>query len=167
MKMQLTLLFLLLSIYGSAQVMVVNDLSANQTLTTQLATSTEQLTQLQKNYQLLKDAESKYKKINSIVMSVANIDKIIKLQSEAISDINLIMRHTNYTGKNKAHLSEFLNRLLVNMSEKVETASNVISEGFFDMTDKERIDMFEKLRQDVFAHAAVTRGKALPYRNLN
>ena len=70
------ILLLLVSIKNYSQ-MAVTDVTANQILATQLATSSEQLVQLQKNYDLLKAAEEKYQKINSIYNLIDKLSDMI------------------------------------------------------------------------------------------
>lgn len=160
--------FLLVILTGqvfSQGAMVVTDVTANQTLSTQLATSAEQLSQLEKNYEILKSAEEKYEKINSIVTSVAKISDIIQFQEEAITNVKLIMDNTRRTGKSKEKLAAYLNNSLMTISRSVETITSVLQEGFFNMSDKERIDMFDKERHVIFTQVSKTRGMALPYKD--
>ncbi len=164
MKNLLVVLILLFTSYSFGQAMVVTDVTANQTLTTQLAKSAQQLNQLEKNYELLKSAEDKYKKINSIVTSVAKISSIIDLQKEAIENVNIVLNNSNLKGKSRTTLLNSLNQSMLSIGGSVETITNVLNEGFFNMSDKERLEMFEGERKKVLFQVGKTRGYANPYR---
>lgn len=164
MKNSIKYIFLLITSLSFSQV-VVSDVTANTTLQSQLATSTQQLTQLEKSYKLLKDAEEKYQKVNSIITSVFQIGEIVELQKEAINNVSLVMKYTRYKGESREKLMKILNNTLLAISMRLETVSTVLQGGFFSMTDKERIDMFQKERSSIFALVSKTRGYANPYRN--
>jgi hypothetical protein len=161
---KLLLLFLLtfaLSNYGQV---VTNDTQANITLSSQLLKSAEQLKQLEKNYDLIKKAEEKYEKINSLVSSVSNLKEIISLSNEAYSNVSLVLENTNLKGKSRQILIKNLQKLTIKISEKTLNISKVVKEGFFTMSDKERMDLFQKERNSIFSLVSRTRGYANPYR---
>ncbi|CAH8295979.1 hypothetical protein EV196_11321 [Mariniflexile fucanivorans] len=164
MKKQFLLLFLFVTISNYGQ-MAVTDVTANETLATQLTTSTNQLAQLEKSYQVLKEAEEKYQKINSIVTSVYKIGEIIELQREAIENINIV--RNNKKSADNPNLLENMNHILLSINQRVNTISNVLKEGFFNMSDKERIDMFKSERSAIFFQVSKTRGYANTYRIRN
>jgi len=164
MKKSLIYFSFFVCLYSFSQAMVVTDISANETLASQLASSTQQLTQLEKNYEILKEAHEKYKKINSIVTSVYKLSEIIKLQTEAIDNVRIVAENTKFEGRSKERLLSVLNNTLSSISERVETISNVLNEGFFSMSDKERIDLFKEERSAIFFLVGKTRGYANPYR---
>ena len=168
MKKAITFLCLIISIpFFSQGAMVVTDLTANQTLASTLTASTKQLTQLEKNYALLKSAEEKYQKINSIVTSVYSLGEIINLQKEAINNVSLVLNKTKLTGKSLSRLENVLKQTLENIAKLTGTISNVLKDGFFNMSDKERIDMFQQNRSAIFFLVSKTRGYANPYRKRN
>jgi len=165
MKTTITYLLLLFTMHIFSQgAMVVTDVSANASLKSQLIASSNQLAQLEKNYDLLKSAEEKYKKVNSIVTSVYKISEIIALQKEAITNVSLVLKNTKLTGKSRERLFKTLNQTLVSIASRVDMISNVLQGGFFNMTDKERIDTFKQERSSIFILVSKTRGYANPYR---
>lgn len=152
------------SLIYSQGAMIVSDVTANQTLASQLTSSGKQLAQLEKSYKLLKDAEKKFQKVNSIVTSVYKVKDIIDLQTEAIENIKLVLKNTNLKGKKRERLVKTLTNNLVSITRRVSIVTDVLQDGFFDMTDKERIDMFDKERRAVFTLMAKTRGYANAYK---
>lgn len=162
----LTLLFFALftSFLMAQPPMVVTDVKANAQLKTQLVNSGKQLAQLQRSYELLKDAQDKYQEINSYVSSINDISDIISMQKEAIENVNLIVKNTKRKGESRELLMTYLNRILLDISKSVGVVSNVLSEGYFSMDDKDRIDLFQAERDRVFSLLASTRGKANPYK---
>ncbi|MFI8410834.1 hypothetical protein ACIGHM_29040 [Streptomyces diastaticus] len=162
MKHLFTFLFAIVSVSIYSQV-VVTDVTANQTLATQLTTSTNQLSQLERNYELLKESEEKYQKINSIVTSVYNLGEILKLQKEAIFNVKLFLEKTNLKGDAREKMVVKCKNIVESIGRSSENISNVLKEGFFSMTDKERIDFFKEERHHIYFLVSKTRGYALPY----
>lgn len=165
MKNLILIFFMSASFQIFSQAAVVNDVMANQSLSSQLVTSGKQLSQLERSYEILKQAQEQYKKINSVVTSVAQVGEIIDLQRESIQNVNLILANTKRTGKSRQNLVKHLNTLITTITQKSETISNVLNEGFFTMNDKDRLDLFQKERSDIFSLVVQTRGMANPYRN--
>ncbi|HAO14001.1 MAG TPA: hypothetical protein DDE71_00315 [Tenacibaculum sp.] len=164
MKKLIFIIFISLSINAFSQ-LAVTDPTANVTLKSQLVTATQQLSQLERNYQIIKEGHEKYQKVNSLVSTVSNIEEIIRLQREGIRNISLVMRHTNLKGNSKVRLVQILKRLSHAIITKTENISKIVKTGFFSMNDKERIDMFQKERNAIYTLVVKTRGYANPYKN--
>lgn len=135
-------LFLLIVIFISgisfAQI-PVTDATANANLGIQISKSTEQLTQLQKSYQLMKEGYEKYKKVNSYVQQMGQLQNIINYQRQAIRNANLALK--------KARGGKFsvrdIETNLRQISGSVKTVQAILNNNMFNMTDGERIQVME------------------------
>ena len=160
------LLFVSINLFSQCPVpQVVTDVTANKSLKLQLANSGQQLKQLEDNYAVLQDAKDKYEKVSSIVTSVFELKEIIDLQAEAIENTNLVLNNNNLKGKRLTNMLETLTKQVSSIEKHVTLIDQVLTDGFFDMTDKERVEMFESTREKVFFLTSRTRGYANPYRN--
>ncbi|MFK7102226.1 hypothetical protein V3471_14750 [Flavobacterium oreochromis] len=147
--MKKLILLLFIGFYGTNSAQIpVTDSAANGTLTSQLTTATTQLTQLYKTYDLIKETAEKVEKVNNAVKSVQNIGKLISMQSEAIKNTKKIMQYSN--GRLSSPMIRQLNRSLSTINRSISVIQSTLSNSFFNMNDKERMEIAELEKNKVF-----------------
>lgn len=143
--------------------MVVNDATANITLNSQLATASKQLVSMQQTYDAIKGASDKIEEVNDYVNSLTMAKSIYEHQKEIIENVNYINSKIKKID-NSDNITDKLSGVLTVLSDTMLELSKVTTNGFFNMTDKDRIDMIEKLQKKVFGLTLTTRKYAFPYR---
>lgn len=138
---------------GQLTVLNTTTMTSNSTLASQLTTAGNQLTQMQRSYELLQKSAEKIEKVSNVVKSINNMDEIISLQEQAISNVKTIMKNPKATTGTLNNL----NNALVSISANVNIISKLLSNGLFNMTDKERTDFFEDKRQRILIDVVKTR----------
>ena len=162
MKNLITILAITILSWSYGQMAVV-DAGVNASLSSQLATSSNQLLQLEKSYKVLQEASDKIDKVSSMVKSVNDIGEIVTLQKEAISNITFIMSKTKKENGSTA-ITKNLSKTLATITGQLNSINKTLSSGFFSMTDKDRIDYFENSRSIILLNVAKTRVAANKYR---
>lgn len=116
----------------------------NSTLASQLSTAGSQLAQLERTYEQIQKASDKIEKVNEAIKSVETIQTFITQQKEIISNVNLIMK----SGKSNINYKK-TQFVLQSASSIVKKVSNILSDNFFNLNDKERVDMLEKEKKQM------------------
>ncbi|UTG66820.1 hypothetical protein J2O02_18310 (plasmid) [Elizabethkingia anophelis] len=156
-KFRFLLVMILLSSLYNAQFGVpttVYDPTASVNMGKQIAASTEQLTQLQKSVEYLKKAEEKVNQVNSYVRSMDELKNVIELQRKSLINAtkvkekvarikNPMMRKMMITNTSNA---------LTEISSSIVMINKILSSGFFQMTDTERMEWIRKQRDRVFSN---------------
>lgn len=144
MKKFLLTLFSLVSFSSFAQ-MAVTDVGAsaqlaatNSTLASTLSTASAQLTQLEKNYEQIMKASEKVEKVNKAIKSVEKIEDFIKMQKEIIGNIKAM------TQLKSKHLNPNKMKMVLNTTSAIiSNVQKILSDGFFNLNDKERVDLLK------------------------
>lgn len=138
MKSLILALSLMVGSYTFAQMAVV-DAGANHQMAKQITQSAAQIKQLEKSYQLMKDAQDKYNKVNGYIQQMGQLQNIINLQKQAISNSNKILQ--------KARAGKFdvssIGTQLSQISGSIKTVQALLNNGMFKMSDSERITLLE------------------------
>lgn len=138
MKSLILALSLMVGSYTFAQMAVV-DAGANHQMAKQIMQSAAQIKQLEKSYQLMKDAQDKYNKVNGYIQQMGQLQNIINLQKQAISNSNKILQ--------KARAGKFdvssIGTQLSQISGSIKTVQALLNNGMFKMSDSERITLLE------------------------
>lgn len=136
-----------LSVYSQAAVI---DAAAQKQLTTlnasnktalaklgeQVGTAAKQLSQLEKTYETVKATAEKVEKVNSSVQSFNNMSKYISKQKEIINNINIVANSKRQNISKKQ-----LQSIVTASSESLKKIQSFLQDGFFNLNDKERIDL--------------------------
>jgi hypothetical protein len=160
MKKLITSILLVNALLGFSQ-MVVNDPGANAALTSQLATSAQQLKQLEESYSILQKNAERLDKVTSVISSINNIEQIIAYQKEATGNVQLIMKNSK---GNNTIIFRSMNKVLQDISKNVNLINKVLKGGFFSMSDKERIDYFDNIKRDIIFNLGKTRMYSAKYK---
>lgn len=136
-----------------------NTTMGNSTLASQLSTAGNQLTQMEKSYEQLKKSAEKIEKVSNVVKSINNMEDIISLQKQAISNVKAIIKNS----KVNKNTIDNLNSTLVSISANVNIINKLLTNGLFNMTDKERTDFFDGKRQMILIDVVKTRIMKLKY----
>lgn len=138
--MRKTILVLMMIIGGLLYGQIpVTDATANANLGIQISQSTQQLTQLQQSYKLMKEGYEKYKKVNSYVRQMGQLQNMINHQKQAINNANLCLRKAK---GGRFSLKEVETNLR-QISGSVKTVQALLNDNLFEMTDGERIQIME------------------------
>lgn len=122
----------------------LNQKASNTTLASQLSTAGSQLTQLEKTYEQIQKASDKIEKVNDAIKSVDNVETFIKQQKEIIRNINIVGK----SGKKNVNF-EKAQFVLNSASRIVSNVQNILSDGFFNLNDKERVDLLDKQKKEM------------------
>ena len=128
-----------------AQLTALNTSQAmgNSTLASQLSTAGNQLAQLERTYEQIQKAAEKIEKVNEAIKSVDDIGAFISQQKEIMKNINTMKNSGKKINYKKA---EFV---LSSAGQIVTNVTNILSDGFFNLNDKERVDMLEKEKKEM------------------
>lgn len=141
---KLILAITFLSTIGSYAQMSVVDAGANTTMSSQLATATKQLAQAEKSYAMLEKASEKVEKVSSAIKSVNEIGGFLKMQNKILSNLQKVS-----TSKKGNKVSVQSMEVLESTKKSIEGIKNLLSNKFFSMSDKERLDLIEKEKQSL------------------
>ena len=110
----------------------------------------------------------KVEKVNSYIGQLQLISDMITRQQEAIKNaqqLEKLVKNIKNASTAKATINSVSNSLTaINNSAKM--INKITSSGFFNMTDKERIDMLEKENQIISFNARKIRSKLYILKNL-
>jgi flagellar biosynthesis chaperone FliJ len=132
-----------------AQLTALNTQSTlqNNTLASQLTTAGSQLTQLEKTYEQVKKAAEKIEQVNNAIDSAQKVGDLIEMQKEAFGNLDTYMDNVKKMN-GKVDIKQ-VEAIIGNLSKIVADLSKVVTNGIFNMTDKERIDYMEVRKKEV------------------
>jgi len=129
---------LMIGSWAFAQVAVV-DAGANHQMAKQITQSAAQIKQLEKSYQLMKEAQDKYRQVNGYIQQMGQLQNIINLQKQAINNSNKILQKAK---SGKFDISS-IGAQLSQISGSIKTVQALLNNGMFNMSDSERITLLE------------------------
>ena len=141
-KLILTITFL--STIGSYAQMAVIDATANTTMSSQLATASKQLVQAEKNYAMLEKASEKVEKVSNAIKSVNEIGGFLKMQNEILSNVKIVLG-----AKNKRVSPKKIDALLSSTTTSISNVRKLLSNSFFSLNDKERLDLLQAQKKTI------------------
>lgn len=120
------------------------------------------------NYELVKSNVEKIEKVNSYIGQLQLISDMIDRQQEAIKNaqqVEKLIKNIKNASTAKSTMNSVSNSLTaINNSAKM--INKITSSGFFNMSDKERIDMLEKENQIISSNARKIKSKLYILKNL-
>ena len=169
MKRFFLLLTLLVVVNSNAQMITVTEAPATDILLgEQIADGLKSLQVSMDNYELVKTNVERVEKVNSYVGQLQLISDMINRQQEAIKSarqVEKLAKNIKNASTAKATINSISNSLTaINNSAKM--INKITSSGFFNMTDKERIDMLEKENQVISSNARKIKTKLYILKNL-
>lgn len=166
------IMVLLIFMFGSllhAQMITVTEAPATDILLGQQIT--DGLTNIQvamDNYELVKSNVEKVEKVNAYIGQLKLISDMIDRQQEAVQSAQQVQKLLKNV-KNVSTVKSALNSVsksLESINNSATMVNKITSSGFFNMTDKERIDMLEKENQNISANARRIKSKLYILKNL-
>lgn len=139
MKNLVILFALIMSSLIPAQ-MAVYDAGTNYQMAQQIAGSSKQLNQLQQTYKVMKEASDKYREINGYVQSMGQLQNIITVQKEAISNANKCLQQAKGKNVNFRDISSNISQI----SGSIKTVQALLQNNVFKMDDSQRIQLLDK-----------------------
>ena len=169
MKRIFLLVSLLVGISSNAQMITVTEAPATDILLgEQIADGLKSLQVSMDNYELVKSNVEKIEKVNSYIGQLQLISDMIDRQQEAIKNaqqVEKLIKNIKNATTAKSTLNSVSNSLTaINNSAKM--INKITSSGFFNMSDKERIDMLEKENQIISSNARKIKSKLYILKNL-
>lgn len=120
------------------------------------------------NYELVKSSVEKVEKVNAYIGQLKLISDMIDKQQEAIQAAQEIQRKVKSI-KNVATAKstiQSVSKSLEMINNSTKMINKITTNGFFNMTDKERIDMLEKENQIISSQARRIKTKLYILKNL-
>lgn len=149
MKKLLLFTLLFIGLIAKAQFGVpqtVYDPTASANMSTQIKQSIQQVSQLEKSYDLMKKADEAVKQVNGYVQQAGYLQNIIIKQKEAINNANEILKISrSMKGVSIAGVQQNLAMI----SGSVKNVQALLSNGIFNMNDSERLNRLDKEYQKV------------------
>jgi cell fate (sporulation/competence/biofilm development) regulator YmcA (YheA/YmcA/DUF963 family) len=104
-----------------------------------------QIEQFENQLNFMKKAAAKVEKVNSYVRDMAELQQILKMQKESIANsINVKNRISEFKTSNyKQNALRNINSSLQSISQTILMLNKVLTSGFFNMSDKERMDFIK------------------------
>ena len=169
MKRIFLLVALLASICSNAQMVTITEAPATDILLgEQIAYGLKSLQVSMDNYELVKSNVEKVEKVNSYIGQLQLISDMIDRQQKAIKNaqqVEKLIKNIKNASTAKATMNSVSNSLTaINNSAKM--INKITSSGFFNMSDKERIDMLEKENQIISSNARKIKSKLYILKNL-
>ena len=138
MKKNFTSLLLLLSTFMFAQ-MATYDAAAQANMMQQIAQTTKQLEQAERSYAILEKAKDKVDKVSSAIKQVNEIKSFIEMQSEILNNVATVLQ-----SKRKYITDKQLQRIIKSTGKSIVNIKNLLSDDFFSLNDKERMDLIKE-----------------------
>lgn len=137
---KILLVFSLIFFTSAFSQMAVIDATANKQMAKQISQSVTQIRQLENTYKVLKEAKEKYEQVNGYVSQMGQLQNIINQQKQAVNNANKCLQKAR---NGKVSLRE-VDTNLKQISGSIKTIQAVLSNGFFNMSDAERIAILDK-----------------------
>lgn len=121
-------------------------------MSTQISNTSQQISQLEKSLEYMKKAQETLNKVNGYVRDVSSITEITGMYRESISIATRVkndaqrIKNPNTRKRVLTNVSQLLNSL----SGGVTFVNKVLTNDFFKMTDKERLDLLTTERRKIF-----------------
>lgn len=137
---KILLIFSLIFFNSAFSQMAVIDATANKQMAKQISQSVTQIRQLENTYNVLKEAKEKYEKVNGYVSQMGQLQNIINQQKQAVNNANKCLQKARNGRVSLRDVETNLRQI----SGSIKTIQAVLSNGFFNMSDAERIAILDK-----------------------
>lgn len=169
MKKIVCVLLLSIGFNGWAQMVTITEAPATDILLgEQITDGLANLQVTMDNYELVKSNVEKVEKVNSYIGQLKLISDMIDKQQEAIQAAQEIQRKVKSI-KNVATAKstiQSVSKSLEMINNSTKMINKITTNGFFNMTDKERIDMLEKENQIISSQSRRIKTKLYILKNL-
>lgn len=127
--------------------LVVTDVGATAQLAQSVSTASKALSEAQKTYKLLADANAKIQQVNGYVQQANHFRNILNKQKQAINSANQLLKLAKTRKINLSGVNQNLNMI----SGSIKTVQALLQNGIFNMNDSERMQRldaeYEKVSQ--------------------
>lgn len=144
--------FFLLPIFSNAQLSgVVYDPTNATNMKTQISTSGKQLAQLQKSVEYMKKASDRLNKVSGYIRDMRDLQDISKMYKESISMVTKIRNNISKIKSNsrKKIILNDVQDALSTINESVGFINKILSNDFFSMSDKDRMELINEERSKI------------------
>lgn len=140
----------LLPVCGFSQ-MVVHDPVQEANMAQQISNSSQQVVQMEKSLEYMQKSAEKLNKVNSYLRNLQDLEKITRLYKESIS---LAQKARNNVSKIKGANSQRqaindIAGIISSLEQGIRFVSQILSNDFYSMTDKDRMDLINKERRKI------------------
>lgn len=157
------LLLISSSIFKAQMGGVVYDPTQAANMGRQIANSSQQVAQLSKTVEYMEKAQEKINQVNGYVRNMSELKNIIELQKQSLISATKVKDKVARI-KNPKIRSLMLNdttQALNGINESIAFVSKILSNGFFSMSDAERMQWIKAQRDKVFSNYQKIKRNAL------
>lgn len=121
-------------------------------MSTQISNTTQQISQLEKSLEYMKKAQETLNKVNGYVRDVSSVTEITGMYKEAVSIASRVRTDAQRikNPNTRKRVLTNVSQILASLSTGVSFVNKIVSNDFFKMTDKERLDLLSTERRKVF-----------------
>lgn len=145
---------ILMPFLGFAQMggSVVFDPTQASNMSTQISNTTQQINQLEKSLEYMKKAQETLNKVNGYVRDVSSITEITGMYKQAVSIASRVRTDAQRikNPNTRKRVLTNVSQLLTSLSNGVNFVNKILTNDFFKMTDKERLDLLNTERRKIF-----------------
>lgn len=143
----------LLPFFGIAQMgaSVVFDPTAATNMSTQIANTTQQIGQLEKSLAYMKKASETLDKVNGYVRDVSSVTEITNMYKESVSIASRVRTDAQRikNPNTRKRVLTNVSQLLTSLTTGVTFVNKILSNDFFKMSDKERLELLNTERRKI------------------
>lgn len=152
-KKLINVALILLPFLGFAQVggSVVFDPTQASNMSTQITNTTKQIAQLEKSLEYMKKASETLDKVNGYVRDVSSVTEITSMYKESVS-IATRVKNDAQRIKNpntRKRVLTNVSQLLSSLTTGVSFVNKILSNDFFKMSDKDRLELLNNERRKI------------------
>jgi len=121
-------------------------------MSTQISNTTQQINQLEKSLEYMKKAQKTLNEVNGYVRDVSSITEITQMYKQAISIASRVRTDAQRikNPNTRKRVLTNVSQLLTSLSNGVSFVNKILTNDFYKMTDKERLDLLNTERRKVF-----------------
>ena len=93
---------------------------------------------------MLEKASEKVEKVSSAIKSVNEIGGFLKMQNEILSNVKIVLG-----AKNKRVSTKKIDALLNSTTTSISNVRKLLSNSFFSLNDKERLDLLQAQKKTI------------------
>ncbi|MEM6734642.1 MAG: hypothetical protein AAF620_01110 [Bacteroidota bacterium] len=154
-KLYFFLTLIAIQLHAQLPATVVSDPKSYGFYAEQVAQGAETVSAVNQQIDLLTDVKEKLEKVSNAVKQARLLRNIIgmgtRLKTKTEANFNLISDTDLFSPSELRALFESTNIILSAMERTTKIANDVLSDGFFNMSDAERIEMLRELEADIAA----------------
>lgn len=145
----------LLPVLGFSQ-MVVHDPVQEANMATQISNSSEQIIQMEKSLEYMKKSAETLEKVSSHIRNLKDLEKITGIYRESFALAQKVRSniHKVKSPARQKMIMDDVADIISSLSEGIQFVGKILSNDFYKMTDKERMDLISTERRKVLMKRA-------------